>query len=160
MVANGSGGTIVVGVDGSDNGRRALIWALEEARRKQGRCLLIHAFDFGLAGSGPYAANAFEQIHNAAQAVLDNAVAFARKSGVEVTGRLATGSAAHALIEGSRDASLLVVGHRGRGGFAGILLGSVSTACVHHAHCPVVVIPPPERAAQVGAKGAVAKAVA
>jgi nucleotide-binding universal stress UspA family protein len=52
------------------------------------------------------------------------------------------GSPARTLLDEARGADLLVVGSRGRGGFAGLLLGSVSQHCVHHAPCPVVVVRP------------------
>lgn len=140
MAAKEGSGTVLVGIDGSARGRRALTWALEEARMRGMRCVLLHAVDFGLAG----ASAALDQLCEAGQAILDRELAFARQSGVEVEGRVETDSAGHALIEASRDADLLVVGNRGRGGFTGMLLGSVSTACVHHAHCPVLVVRPIE----------------
>ena len=59
----------------------------------------------------------------------------------EVTVSVATGDAAEELLQASRDADLLVVGSRGSGGFARLLLGSVSSQVTHHAECPVVVIP-------------------
>jgi nucleotide-binding universal stress UspA family protein len=62
---------------------------------------------------------------------------------VPVTVRVVTGLPAQELIEASRDADLLVVGSRGRGGFARLMLGSVSDQVMHHAHCPVVVVPGP-----------------
>ena len=57
--------------------------------------------------------------------------------------RVVRGAARQALVDGSRFASLLVVGRRGHGGFTGLLMGSVSSACVAHAHCPVLVVHPP-----------------
>jgi nucleotide-binding universal stress UspA family protein len=59
---------------------------------------------------------------------------------VEVEQRLIQGHAAGNLVDASRKAQLLVVGSRGRGGFKGLLLGSVSQAALHHAHCPVAVV--------------------
>lgn len=60
---------------------------------------------------------------------------------VDVQGELIEGRPASALLEAAGDADLLIVGSRGRGGFTGLLLGSVSAQCVHHAPCPVVVVP-------------------
>jgi nucleotide-binding universal stress UspA family protein len=79
--------------------------------------------------------------------VLQQELDFARAGGVEVEGRTAPGPAALALVDAARHADLLVVGSRGLSGLKGALLGSVSTAAVHHAVCPTVVIPPDRGAA-------------
>jgi nucleotide-binding universal stress UspA family protein len=50
------------------------------------------------------------------------------------------GNPSEVLIEASREATMLVVGSRGGGGFKGLLMGSVSTQCVHYSHCPVLVV--------------------
>lgn len=63
-----------------------------------------------------------------------------RYPGVSVESRALRSQTREALIEASRSAQLLVVGARGRGGFAGLMLGSVSQAVLHHANCPVVVL--------------------
>jgi nucleotide-binding universal stress UspA family protein len=60
---------------------------------------------------------------------------------LSVTVRALTGFPAHELIEASREADLVVLGSRGAGGFARLMMGSVSSQVVHHAHCPVVVVP-------------------
>jgi nucleotide-binding universal stress UspA family protein len=139
-----SGGLIAVGVDGAPHARRALDWALAEARLRRWRCLLIHAYEFGIVGPAPLGAPELEHI-KAVEETLDQEVAFARASGLPVGGKVVGGGASKALVDASHHADLLVVGSRGRGGFKGALLGSVSTACVHHAACPVVVVPPPDR---------------
>jgi nucleotide-binding universal stress UspA family protein len=139
--------TIVVGVDGSIEGRRALDWALDEAATRDMKLLLVSGIDLGMAGADPYGGGyVLTQLQEAGRAALDEAELVAKERGVETERRLETGSPSYALIEASKGATLLVVGCRGHGGFTGMLLGSVSTACVHHAHCPVVVVRPPDPA--------------
>jgi nucleotide-binding universal stress UspA family protein len=132
---------IVVGVDGSEHARQALDWAVTEAALRGGRCLLVRAHDVGL----DFLAVPHDSPLKVAAAVLDRDVAAARKRGCVAEGRVVVGSPARVLIDASDGADLLVVGTRGRGAVTGALLGSVSTACVHHARCPVVVVPPPRR---------------
>jgi nucleotide-binding universal stress UspA family protein len=82
------------------------------------------------------------EFEGAARAVLDKAVEEMRtaKEGVRIERVVAHGQASHVLIEAAADADLLVVGSRGHGGFAGLLLGSVSQQCAHHAPCPLVIV--------------------
>lgn len=138
-------GTVVVGVDGSVDGGRALQWAIDEAIRRHLRVLLVHGVEVGVSMASPYGSGmVLDQLEDAGRVVLDEAEERVRAAGLDVESHLEVGSAAHALIEQSKGADLLVVGSRGHGGFVGMLLGSVSSACAHHAHCPVVVIRPEE----------------
>lgn len=94
--------------------------------------------------------NLSEEQRRSAEQALDGVLAKAASEWTDVDVRRAVVEAlapARALVERSRDADLLVVGSRGRGGFAGLLLGSVSQQCIQHAACPVVVVPPPDRSA-------------
>jgi nucleotide-binding universal stress UspA family protein len=75
--------------------------------------------------------------------VLTDALAGIDTEGVAFRTRLVEGRPVTALIRESLDADMLVIGSRGRSGVAAVVLGSVSTAGVHHARCPVVVVPPP-----------------
>lgn len=137
---------IVVGVDGSAQSQAALDWAVEEARLRNGHVLALTAWSF------PYVSDALGQawdygaFQSDAQAILDAELARVGNQGVEITGNIVQSNPASALVEASREAELVVVGSRGHGGFAGVMLGSVSTQTVHHAHCPVLVFR--ERAAE------------
>jgi len=133
-------GRVVVGIDGSEGSNRALEWAATEASRS-GAVLEVHA------SYGPgYVFVTPHEVEQAMQRLLDDAVEHIHgvAPGVALTGVIQQGSAAQSLIEASKGADLLVVGSRGRGGFSGLLLGSVSQQCSLHAHCPIVIVRPPE----------------
>ena len=136
---------IVVGVDGSESAQEALRWAVAEARVRNATVEAVYAwhqpFATGYAEMGEL--YGLEHFEKEAQEALDAAVDAVDASGIPaIERRLVTGGAANALVEEAKGASLLVVGSRGRGGFTGLLLGSVSQQAAHHATCPVVIIPP------------------
>jgi nucleotide-binding universal stress UspA family protein len=136
---------IVVGVDGSETSRRALRWAVEEARLRGAALEVVLAWHMPYIAGYPYAGvgfdpNTFEQDGRKS---LDEVVDAVDTTGVAKVDRILTvGDAASALLSAATGADLLVVGSRGLGGFAGLLLGSVSHHVTHHATCPVVIIPP------------------
>jgi nucleotide-binding universal stress UspA family protein len=136
-------GTIVVGVDGSPGADEALRFALREAslRGDTVKAVLVWSLPVVDVPSGMLPSLS-EDLRNDAEAVLEEAVA--RVDGaaeVPVERVTLEGPPARMLIEAARGADLLVVGTRGRGGFKGLLLGSVSQQVLHHAPCPVVVVP-------------------
>ena len=129
---------IVVGVDGSPDGQRALAWAVDQAAKQSAELVVVHAWDYPTLTYAPSLAS-----EKKASEVLTNSLAGVDTQGVAVRSRLVEGRPVTALIRESLEADMLVVGSRGRSGVAAVILGSVSTACVHHASCPVVVVPPP-----------------
>jgi nucleotide-binding universal stress UspA family protein len=136
--------TIVVGVDGSPNSEAALHWALAEAERRGADVLALHAWSIPPTASIGYVPpTPFGAIRQAATACLEEVVrrASGPHPGVRCEQVVAEGAAGQALVDAAQGASLLVVGTRGRGGFAGLLLGSVSQQCAHHAPCPIVIVP-------------------
>lgn len=141
-------GRIVVGVDGSERSVNALRWALDEAKRRDATVDVVHAWHYPYTGGvvpGMSYAIDFEEVEKAAREVLDRAIQHARPPReLHVEPILVQSSAARALLDTAIGADLLVVGSRGRGGFTGLLLGSVSQQCAHHAPCPVVIVPTPE----------------
>jgi nucleotide-binding universal stress UspA family protein len=145
-------GTIVVGVDGSAPSQAALRWAADEAKLRDARLVVIHAWVFvppaPLAEPGlmplPTAdlPAQLEAQRDAAEAELGAAVeyVFPESPPVEMERKLVEDNAGEALEMESRSADLVVVGSRGRSGIRAALLGSVSEHVVHHAACPVVVV--------------------
>jgi nucleotide-binding universal stress UspA family protein len=137
---------VVVGVDGSDTAARALDWALEEGRLHGASVEVVHAWSVPYASSEKFAAVAFDStpLHDAARRTLDAAIESADTDGLAapVVRTLTVGSPAACILEAAAGADLVVVGSRGLGGFKGLVLGSVSYHIVHHATCPVVVVPP------------------
>lgn len=145
-------GTIVVGVDGSEESHRALEWALEEARIRGVGVRALHGWTYPTP-VGTFEAVVPAAIHvdfeEEAAEILARAIKDATGGGnedVEIRTEVVQMSPARALIRASRDADLLVIGSRGLGGFRGLLLGSVGQQCSQHAYCPLVIIPHSERA--------------
>jgi nucleotide-binding universal stress UspA family protein len=135
---------VVVGVDGSACAREALHFAVEEARLRHARLQIVTAWAVpATAYAGMFSPGLepmlFEQNATAeSRKALDDARGLAPDLQIDAT--TPNGSAAAELISAAGDADLLVVGSRGHGGFAGLLLGSVSQQLAQHAPCPVVII--------------------
>ena len=133
-------GTIVVGVDGSERGDRALRFALAEARLRNADVRAV------LAWSMPYYEFPIpvEDVRKGSSAVLDAAVdrvlADEQEPVPAIARIIVQGQSSSALIDESKGADLLVVGSRGHGGLASLLLGSTSMQCAHHASCPIAVV--------------------
>ncbi len=138
-------GPVVVGVDGSGPGARALGWALDEARARGTGLRAVHAWTAPFVGGYPFGAAGFdlEVIEQGAGQLLEETLADADTSGVAVVPVLACSSGAAALLKEADGASIVVVGSRGRTGLSRLLLGSVSNQVVQHASGTVVVVPNP-----------------
>jgi nucleotide-binding universal stress UspA family protein len=138
---------ILVGIDGSDNSRKALDWAVREAGVK-GTSLTVLAVHQVAANhwtgdpeTYPSDAPETEMVRQAAEDAVQKAVSQAGEPApTSVTVRAVTGVAAHELVAASADADLVVVGSHGGGGFLRKALGSVSSQVASHAQSPVVVI--------------------
>jgi len=137
---------IVVGIDGSVTSRDALRWAFEEAKVRKAELHVVTAWTYPylLTAPGVVApAIPTTQLEEAAATIVQealDAVVGAGDPDVVVTTAVAEGPAATVLVDAAKDADLLVMGSRGRGGFRGMLLGSVSQSVAHHAPCPLVII--------------------
>ena len=138
------GRRIVVGYDGSAGARAALAWAVEEAQVRGASVHVVDAWADVLGASNRYASVfQLEDAKDAAQRILQRGIdEVVGDADVVVKRETSYTSPALALVQASHDADLLVVGSRGRGGFTGLLLGSVGQQCAHHAACPVVIVHP------------------
>ena len=133
---------IVVGVDGSPLSRNALEFDVEEAQRRHAHLHVTYAYPvMERPVTGSTGKDYYDQVEADAREFLEGIMSKAPSTdGLEVEWLAVPGNPAEVLIEASRGAALLVVGSRGVGGFKGLMMGSVSTQCVHHSHCPVLVV--------------------
>jgi nucleotide-binding universal stress UspA family protein len=135
--------TVVVGTDGSPNSHAALQWAIAYARRDGGIVRVVHAwhYPYGASEAGAMVAPSMQEFEEGARLAVEAALEEVDTSGIEIETVVRQGSAAGALLDEADKADMLVVGARGHGGFAGLLLGSVANHCARHAHVPTVVVP-------------------
>jgi nucleotide-binding universal stress UspA family protein len=137
---------VVVGIDGSPEAETALRFAADEAAKRGLPLRIVCAWE---APAGTYIGEAFaptadgivEAEHHADDVLRAALERLAGGAAIETEALAVEGSPAQVLIEQSRDAALLVVGSRGRGAAAGLLLGSVSQKLTQHAPCPLAVVP-------------------
>lgn len=136
-------GRIVVGVDGSDGSKAALRWAVGQAELSGAKVEAVAAWEYPATyGWAPMYSDDETLPELTKKQVSETVRDTLGAEAADLVGVTVTeGQSAHVLLTSAAGADLLVVGRRGRGGFAGLLLGSVSQHCVHHASCPVVVVP-------------------
>ena len=140
---------VVVGVDGSPYAQEAVRFAVREAVLRGAGLVAVMSVELpDYRWIDPYAIRAHPEAGYLEQAEdkLRSILADVGTARVEVEAVVSTEPAPAALVARSAGAELLVVGSRGRGGFRGMVMGSVSLQCVLHAHCPVTVVRPEPRA--------------
>lgn len=134
---------IVAAFDGSEPARQALRFALDEGRARQAEVVVVHVWHPIYLAMAPV--SALDLYEEESRQLLDSALEEADGSGLPVPIQRVSegGSPAAVILEQAADADLVVMGSRGRGGFKGLLLGSVASQVTHHAPCPVIVVPQP-----------------
>jgi nucleotide-binding universal stress UspA family protein len=136
---------IVVGVDGSAGSRKALTWAAAEAAIHGSDLVVVNVWEHTLLPPAGSVSVSERYVPDPSQRTADDLLQVIKEElgdepPVPVQPRVKQGRPAKVLIEESADADLLVVGPRGHGGFAGLVLGSVSQHVAAYAKCPVVVV--------------------
>jgi nucleotide-binding universal stress UspA family protein len=136
---------IVVGVDGSEGGTRALRWAMEHAEARGGSVQAVSVWNWQPVEMAGAAAGNPTLEEQRARKILDEAVGAvaARFPQVPLASEIVEGMPAAAMAHAARDADLLVLGSHGHSRLRHAVLGSVSEECIRAARCPVVVIPVP-----------------
>ena len=133
---------VVVGVDGSDDSKAALKWAVEYGQRYEAPVEALAVWDIPTSyGYLAAYAESGEKIEERTRELLEETVRDAVGADSAVVQKTERGHPSSTLVEASKSAQLLVLGTRGHGAFAGMLLGSVSQHCVAHSKCPFVVVP-------------------
>lgn len=142
MNQNPTGAKIVVGVDGSESSIEALRYAASLAPALGARINAVACWHFPYLYAGIVEAADVQEYENSARQSLEEAIkrAFDGREKPDIHTSVLNGPAASTLIDASEGADMLILGRRGHGGFSGLRLGSVSTACVSHATCPVLVV--------------------
>jgi nucleotide-binding universal stress UspA family protein len=136
---------VVVAIDGSADAQRALGWAIAAARRRSAMLDVVHAWEPPFPGSTPFGRGFYDVdvIREASERMLERAVAAENTTDVEVRTRSLASPTVRAILTDGAD--VLVVGSRGCGATPRMSFGSVATQVSHHAPCPLVVVPAPER---------------
>jgi nucleotide-binding universal stress UspA family protein len=137
--------TIVVGVDGSPGSRKALIWAAAEAAEHEADLVVVNAWEHTLLPPAGSVSVSERYVPDSSQRTAEELLQVIKEElggqpAVLVKPHVKQGRPAKVLIEESADADMLVVGNRGHGGFAELVLGSVSQHVAAYAKCPVTVI--------------------
>lgn len=145
----GAAPRIVAGVDGSPSSLEALRWAVRYAEMSGGTVDAVISWQFPITASGlgwaptaPWDDTNFAEL--AVKTLSDVVADVSPPPAVTIRQSAVEGNAAEVLLETAKDADLLVLGNRGHGGFTDALIGSVSTRCLHHAACPVLVVKEPK----------------
>lgn len=134
---------LIVGIDGSPESEQALVWAAHEAARRYAELLVLNVYDWHDTGRAtPMGAPLVADAREHAEQLVANAVDTVRAMipDVAVRGQAVLGHVAQTLVRATAEGATIVVGNRGRGGFASLLLGSVSQDVALRARGPVVVV--------------------
>ena len=138
---------IVVGIEGSGYARAALVWALEEALHRDALVEVVTCYLPTYIPSSPDlgyvpfdGTNLITEVKKLQNEVVESAMKISKNPNVQIKKTIERGRAPETLMSIAEGADMLVVGNRGRGGFAGLRLGSVSQAISHHSPCPLVIV--------------------